>query len=260
MFGALAGLVSRYPRFVLGAWLALSLASLPFAARVGDVLTAQPEAPREGNAAIVKDLLATVFQSSEEGTLVAVAHGRGVHAGTEAYAAALDEVKARLLAIPGITYVRDYRTASGLDLLDEQHDLSVLLLGMDVAGLVEGKAVTGSVRSVLESAPSLRFDLSGGPATVIELEEVSERDARRAEVFGLPISLLILLVAFGAVVASLLPLLSAMTSIVASGFICRRRMNRLCAITMSPIHAGPMIRIFVFKGRSLAGALCRGRG
>ena len=112
--------------------------------------------------------------------------------------------------------MRDYRTASGLDLLDEVNDLSVLIVGLDASGLNEGKRVTEAVRAALDGVKALRFDLSGGPATVVELEKVSERDARRAEVFGLPISLLILVVAFGAVVASVLPLLSAVTTIITS--------------------------------------------
>ncbi len=216
MFTALGELVSRYPRWVLGVWFALGLAALPFTTHVGDVLNAQPDAPQHGNAAIVQDLLATSFANPEEAALVAVAHGVAVHAGTPEYAAELDAIKAKLLTSDGVTYVQDYRSASGLDLLDAQNDLSIMLIGIDANDLSRGKAVTEGVRRVLTAEKAMRFDLSGGPATVIELEEVSTRDARRAELFGLPISLLILLVAFGAVVASLLPLLSAVTSIAIS--------------------------------------------
>src|SRR5690606_36908849 len=73
-----------------------------------------------------------------------------------------------------------------------------------------------AVRRVLDEQPDLTFDLSGGPATVLELERVSQADARRAEVFGLPLSMVILMIAFGAVVSSGLPLLSAVTTIVVS--------------------------------------------
>src|SRR5690606_28026690 len=96
---------------------------------------------------------------------------------------------------------------------NEEANFSILQIGLDTDGLAEGKTVTEEVRAVLADLPDLRFDLSGGPATVIELEQVSERDARRAELFGLPISLLILLIAFGAVLASALPLVSAVTTI-----------------------------------------------
>ena len=75
MFAAIGTLVSRYPRWVLGAWFVLALASLPFGIRVGEVLTGQPEAPETGAAAVVKRVLATQFAQSEEDILVVIAYG-----------------------------------------------------------------------------------------------------------------------------------------------------------------------------------------
>ncbi len=219
MFVRLGDLVSRYPRLVLAAWFVLVVGSLPLGMRLGEVLTGQPEAPGTGDAAVVRQVLTESFALAEEDALVAVAHGGGTPgdgvwaAGGTAYDAELDDLRGRLAVIDGVTYVRDHRDATGLDLLDEEENFSVIQIGLDVEGMSEGKDVAAKVRAVLRDAEGLRFDVSGGPATVIELEKVSERDARRAEFLGLPISLLILLVAFGAIVASALPLLSAVTSI-----------------------------------------------
>jgi len=213
VFEAIGTIVQRYPRWVLGAWFVLALASLPFGVRVGEVLTGQPEAPETGSAAVVQRVLATQFAQSEEDILVVVAHGETLQAGGAEYEAALDLLSLRLLELDEVAYVVDHRSATGLNLLNEEHNFSILQLGLETDGLAEGKTVTGNVRQVLADIPELRFDLSGGPATVIELEQVSERDARRAELFGLPISLLILLVAFGALIASALPLISAVTTI-----------------------------------------------
>lgn len=216
MFGILGTVVSRYPRWVLLAWLVAVAASLPFAARVGEVLTGQPDAPMEGEAAAVRNVLATSFAQAEEETMVAIAYEGAVEAGTPEFDAAIAAAKDRVLVLDGVTYVRDHRGTTGLDLLSEEHGFSVMLIGLDASGLAEAKAVATAVRRALDEVTGLTFDLSGGPATVLELERVSQADARRAEVFGLPISLVILMIAFGAVVASGLPLLSAVTTIVAS--------------------------------------------
>jgi RND superfamily putative drug exporter len=191
----------------------LALASLPFGVRVGEVLTGQPEAPEAGAATAVKRVLARQFAQSEEDILVVVAYGGQLQAGGPEYEERLDQLTSNLLALDEINYVRDHRSVTGLNLLNEADNFSILQVGLDTNGLANGKAVTHEVRAVLARIPDLRFDLSGGPATVIELEQVSERDARRAELFGLPISLLILLVAFGALLASALPLVSAVTTI-----------------------------------------------
>lgn len=216
MFAALGKLSSRYPRWVLGGWLLIALVSLPFSARVGDVLTAQPEAPEGGVATAVQRVISEGFDQAEDEALVAIAYGVGVRAGSATYDEALTSVTDRLRAVPGVAYVRDYHSVTGLVLLDAEANFSALQIGLEVDGLAAAKSATLKIRTVLESAPRLRFALSGGPATVLELEKVSQNDARRAEVFGLPISLIILLIAFGAMVAATVPLISAMTSITVS--------------------------------------------
>lgn len=216
MFALLGTVVSRYPRWVLLAWLLAVTAALPFAARVGDVLTGQPDAPQEGEAAAVRQVLSTSFAQAEEETMVAIAYGEGVTAGTTAFDDAVGHTVEGILAVDGVAYVRDHRSATGLDLVSEELGFSVMLVGLDAAGLADAKAAATAVRRVLDEQPDLTFDLSGGPATVLELERVSQADARRAEVFGLPLSMVILMIAFGAVVASGLPLLSAVTTIVVS--------------------------------------------
>lgn len=216
MFSAIATLVERYPRWILAGWAVLVLCALPFGLRVGEVLTGQPQAPESGAALTVRRLLTEQFAQSEEDVLVIVAYGGRLQAGESEYESALDVLSEKLLALDNVNYVRDHRSSTGLNLLNEEDNLSVVQVGLATNGLAEGRGTTEQVREVLASIPDLRFDLSGGPATVIELERVSERDARRAELFGLPISLVILLIAFGALVASALPLLSAVTTIFVS--------------------------------------------
>jgi len=118
--------------------------------------------------------------------------------------------------VPGVTAVRDHRTVTGLDLVSPDRRFTVALVSMQAKDLGRAKAITTLVRGELGGESALRFTVSGGPATVQELERVSQGDAHRAEIFGLPISLLILVVAFGAVIASTLPLLVALASITVS--------------------------------------------
>ncbi len=221
MFAALAKLVERYPRWILLGWLIATLAAAPFALRVGEVLTGQPQAPAGGVSQRVRDLVAREFESHESELLIAIARpARGANfpgrVGSDGFTAAVDAAIQAIEALEGVDFVRDHRSAAGLDLVSEEAGFSALVIGLATSDLAEAKAVVASVRAALNRNARLQVDLSGGAATVMELESVSERDARRAELFGLPISLLILLIAFGAVVASALPLLSAVTSIVVS--------------------------------------------
>lgn len=221
MFTGLAKLVERYPRWILLAWLLVTLAATPFALRVPEVLSGQPQAPPGNVSERVSRIIATEFEGQESELLVLVARPAQGAAdpgpvGSEGFTAAIDHLMRELAEVPGVEYVRDHRSAAGLDLVSEEAGFSVLVMGVATSAMAGAKRVVASVRGVIQNAEGLLVDVSGGAATVLELEAVSLRDARRAELFGLPISLLILLVAFGAVVASTLPLLSAVTSIVVS--------------------------------------------
>jgi len=215
----LANLASRRPRLVLAAWLLLTVASLPFASRVGEVLTAQPESPASGVGRAVELLVEEEFALPESETLVAVV--RPLEAVPDDFPSAahdvkLDALRLDLLDVQGVAFVQDYRNAAGLDLVSEEGRFSVVLIGLEPTNMAASKETVAGVRAAFAKQPALSYDLSGGAATVIELEQVSQRDARRAEVYGLPISLLILIVAFGALLAAGLPLLSAVTTIVVS--------------------------------------------
>ena len=143
-----------------------------------------------------------------------VVRGDGLKVGDAAFDEAYETVIAEVRGLEGVSAVQDYRSST-LDLVPPDGSFAVTLLSLrDDQG--QAYATGEQLRDVLSANNTLTFDLAGGPATKQELEQISERDARRAELFGLPLSLLILVVAFGAVVASGLPLLVALASITLS--------------------------------------------
>ena len=80
--------------------------------------------------------------------------------------------------------------------------------------LVEAPLAT--VADLSEAHPEFRIEEFGDASADKELSESFEDDFRQAEVTSLPITLIILLIAFGAVVAALVPLLLAATAVAAA--------------------------------------------
>ncbi len=215
MMRRLAHLVSYHPLWVLGFWLAVIALSLPLAARVGEVLNAQPDTPPGSVARHVKTILSQEFDGEDDETVVLVASSQTHRVGEPAFDAPFEQARARIAALDGVTSVQDYRERTDLKLVSDDGSYTIAIIG--IAGdLLAAKHTTERIREVVDTIPELHFSLSGGPATVAELEAISERDARRAELFGLPLSLVVLVVAFGALVASALPLVIALTSITVS--------------------------------------------
>ncbi|HEX7022376.1 MAG TPA: MMPL family transporter, partial [Trueperaceae bacterium] len=216
MFHRLAKLISSYPRWVLGGWLLLTLLALPLAARVGEALDAQPGYAPGSTAAEVRDKLIGSFENQDQHTVVLLSRSDTSRAGQPAFDAAYRQIIEQIAALPKVQDVRDYRNSEVLPLRSEDGSFVVSILGIATDTPEETTATVGRIKGILDDAGGLESFLAGGPATQHELEAISERDTRRAELFGLPLSLLVLCVAFGALVASGLPLLVALTSITLS--------------------------------------------
>ena len=69
-------------------------------------------------------------------------------------------------------------------------------------------------KAVQKAHPDFTVEQFGSASSEKELMEVFESDLQKAETLSLPITLLILLVAFGALVAAGLPLLLGLTAVV----------------------------------------------
>jgi RND superfamily putative drug exporter len=213
----LARFVTRYPRWVLAFWLSQLALALPLAAQVGQVLNAQPDVPPNSVAAQVGNVLREGFAAQGGETVVVlaqVADGRTLD--EPDIASAYADATADLDALPGVELLLDFRDPTPLPLRDDAGTFGIALLALATDDLASGIATVERIRMELDDRGPFAFSLAGGPATFDELERVSERDAQRAELFGLPLSLLVLVVAFGALVASALPLLVALTSITLS--------------------------------------------
>ncbi len=215
MFAALGRLVATYPRWVLLVWFCLSVAALPLASRIGEVLTAEPVPPSTGVALEVQRLIAGEFALPEGDAMVAILRPASGGA-DEAFVARVSDVAGSVAALPGVSYVNDPTEPLGFDLVNESDGYAAVLIGLEPQTRHQARATVTSVRGLLDDEAGLTYDLAGGMATLMEVEEVSQRDARRAELYGLPIALAILLLAFGAVLAAGLPLLSAVTTVIVS--------------------------------------------
>lgn len=212
MFRPLAALVSRYPRYVVAFWLVLSAFALPYAGRVGEVLSAQPSAVAGSSSARTDALLDAEFGGQEQSLLVLVTRSESARVGESAFADAFAELARNLLRLPGIDGVQDYRNTSGLALVapDSSYVVSLLTLNRSVPE----RRTLEAIDAVLAAADTFSANVSGGEAVKRELEAVSRDDTRRAELFGLPLSLGVLALAFGAVIAASLPLLVAAVSVI----------------------------------------------
>ena len=200
-------------RLVLLTWLLAACALLPFAARVEERLEVQARILGSESAA-VEDALERRFASpfARSGLLVL---RDAPSPETEAGQGVLAATAATLAKAPGVT-----RTFSWLDLRDpyfvgRDGRGTFLVVGLDPAAGRADRLVPGLRRTTADlekrlaaQAPGLRLRLTGEGPLNYDIWSTSTEDVRQAERRTLPLTLVLLVVAFGALVAALLPVVS----------------------------------------------------
>jgi uncharacterized membrane protein YdfJ with MMPL/SSD domain len=142
----------------------------------------------------------------------------GLRAGDPAYRAAIRDVLARIQATGRVTQIQsplDPRFAN-------QVSGHAALLQFRITGRVNAAAarvapVLAAVRDAAAAHPQVRIAETGDASISKAVDDTVLRDLHRAELLSFPITLVVLLIAFGAVVAALLPLGLATVAILAAG-------------------------------------------
>jgi RND superfamily putative drug exporter len=212
----LAEQIIRRRGLILAAWVSASIALLPSARRIESVLSVAARVDGS-ESALVDEALSKRFHSPFAHSLVLVATGLPSPT-TERGESVLRSVADTLRSTPGIIGVFSY--------LDGREPL---LVGADSIGTFILVGVEGSRPDIrlealrettrrLESElhhdfPSVALRWTGETALNADLRRASAADARGAELRALPVTFALLLAAFGALAAALLPVAGGLLAI-----------------------------------------------
>jgi RND superfamily putative drug exporter len=148
---------------------------------------------------------------------------RALRVGAPVYQAAIRDVQRRIEATGRVTQVRsplDPRFANQVSAT--RH---AALLEFQITGAIKNAATTvipvlAAVHASAAQYPQIQIAETGDASVSKAVNDVVLTDMRRAEALSFPITLLILLIAFGALVAAMLPLgLAIMAILAASGLV-----------------------------------------
>jgi uncharacterized membrane protein YdfJ with MMPL/SSD domain len=138
---------------------------------------------------------------------------------SSAFGAAIDDVTRRVAAIPAVTNVRSPLERGGADQVSA--DGHSAIVRFDIRGDPE-KAVDKiePVLAALDEAKAAHSQLYigafGGGTADKEIDESIGQDLERAGLLSIPVTIAVLIVAFGALVAAGIPLLLALTAVAAT--------------------------------------------
>ena len=211
IFYALGRLTYRRRWFVVLSWVALLLAGAFFAPNLSDRLKGGGFDGADSEAEQVQDIIFEEFDVSPS-TLTIVFEGDSLSAEgsgfQEAQNAALDEVR----ELDAVRDVTGYSETNEPAFISESGERSYAIVSFDVP-LDQAQGLVDEVRDRVRNR-SLRTYVTGAPAVYLDITEASNEDIRRAEEYAFPLALVILVLAFGSLVAAGVPVLIGGVSVV----------------------------------------------
>ena len=209
---SLARLVTRHAGLVLGVWGLLLLLCLPFAVRAPGRLSPDPGSVTTSESAHVASLLNDRFGERDTNTLLLVTRSPLDQRRPE-----LQRVYAQFLTglarVPGVLRITRYDTPGSFRAINAEGTLTLTLAQIPVK---EGALETVlAVRRYTAGWTSslMRVQVTGAQAVSADFAKLTESDSQRSELTALPLTALVLLVVFGALVAVGLSLAMSLLSI-----------------------------------------------
>jgi putative drug exporter of the RND superfamily len=202
MFAFIGRMAYRWRWAILIVWGAALLLALPVLPRVAGSLKVGGFSSPNTEAAQAREVLQRELGFAPS-TLLVVYQSDRLRADDPAFQAAIDRSLAGVRALPGVTAI--ILPSADPSLISDDGDTAYAIVGLS-EGPEDAQRLVPEFEAALVPQAEVRMSVAGAGAFYRDIETVSQRDLRRAEVIVFPIALVALLLVFGSVVAALMPL------------------------------------------------------
>jgi RND superfamily putative drug exporter len=214
----LPGLVVRYRTWVIAGWAIIAAILIPAARRIDTVLIVAGARSGRSEAADVERRLATDFASPYARYAVLVATGIPQPT-TPDGGAALSAITGALGHAPGVTRTLSFLSTHDTTFLGASGTFVVVGLSEQSRStddwIVGLRRISAQLQDSLRGRyPVIELQWTGNAALNYDVRSTTEEDAARAEHRIIPITLVLLVLVFGSVVAAVIPVIAAGLAIV----------------------------------------------
>ncbi|WP_053057899.1 MMPL family transporter [Rubrobacter aplysinae] len=215
VFAGLGHFTYRYRWAVVAVWAVIMIAGAFFAPNLADRLKGGGFDGAGTEAEQVRGALEEDFGFSPATLTVVFEGGENADARGEEFQRRAREALGGVRDMEESSSITTYASSGDERLVSEDGTDSYALVGFD-ASANETQDLVEEVRSRVESGNDgeLETYVTGAPAVYLDIQEASNDDIRRAEAYAFPLALVILVVAFGSIVAAGVPVLVGGASVV----------------------------------------------
>jgi putative drug exporter of the RND superfamily len=212
MFNALARLISLRPVPVLLVWALVMIVAIPLARLAPGAFSAKGDVLEGSESVQVIERLSKEFGLTGQETSIIVSESRFERNDPE-FRAGYGQLITSLRKLKGIKSITRFDDPSPLNLFGVVNGktITATLLQTDVSPV----PLLGEVHEVMRQTETqeVKYLLTGSTAVTRDFAERSEADVRRSEIATLPLVAIVLVFAFGALVAAGLPIMVGLMSI-----------------------------------------------
>jgi len=212
--------VIRWRGWVIAAWAVLALLFVPKATHVQRVLSVRGSAVERTESARAAQLIRDAFPNPIAEYVAIVVHGP-VRYTNPRFATLLDSISAVVARQPYISQVVSVRTIGESTFVSSDRQTTFLIAALTPSSSLDASdAVVPDLREALNStlvrlprADGFDVKVTGNPALDYDVRTISTADTRIAEQRAVPLTLVVLVLAFGALVAATLPIIVGVLAI-----------------------------------------------
>jgi RND superfamily putative drug exporter len=204
LFARLGWFTYRHRWPILFLWAVVLVTAALFAPKLGGQLKGGGFEGSGKDSELAKDLMVEEF-GLPRASLAIVFESDDLSATSEEYRKAEDEALEPLRNMEEIGSVTSYADTKDQRFLSEDGNKTYALVGFNVSAY-ETQSLVDEVRQKVRSE-DLRTYVTGPSAVYLDITNASAEDIRRAEKYAFPLVLVILVIAFGTVVAAGIPIL-----------------------------------------------------
>ena len=210
----------RWRGWVIAAWAALALLFAPRACHVQRVLAVRGSNVEATESARANQLIRAVFPNPIADYVAIVVHGP-VRWTDPRFDAVLDSLSATIARRPYISQVVSVRTIGESTFVSKDRRTTFLIAALSPSSTSDlSRTVVPDLRAVvaetmgrLPRGGEFEVMVTGNPALDYDVRSISAEDTQRSEERVLPVTLVVLVIAFGALVAATLPILVGVIAI-----------------------------------------------
>jgi len=210
----------RWRGWVIAAWALLALLFVPKAAHVQRVLAVRGTAVERSESARASQRIRQAFPNPIAEYVAVVVHGP-VRYTNPRFAVVLDSISAALSRQPYISQVVSVRTIGESTFVSRDRHTTFLIAALTPASTSDvSHTVVPDLRETISGtlarlphADGFDVKVTGNPALDYDVRTISAEDTRRGEEQVLPLTLAVLVLAFGALVAAALPIIVGVLAI-----------------------------------------------